>query len=145
MKKILGLHTRESGLTLLEIIVTFIIAAFLGSMLVEYMGTSLTRGGESVILVQDGFSLNGVMEKITADYENEYLNDSYDFDTFKNDIVNGNNDANPPPYYGDYSVKAAEYIVFTGGNEAPDSSGDNRVLKVTLSSGNQELVTLFRK
>jgi hypothetical protein len=144
MKKIYGLQAQESGLTLLEIVVTFIIAAFLGSMLVEYMGTSLTRGGESVILVQDGFSLNGVMEKITADYENEYLNDSYDFDTFKSNIENGNN-AVMTPYYGDYTVQTS-YIIFNGGNaEAPDSSGDNNILKVTIGLGNQALTALFRK
>ncbi len=143
MKKILNIHTRESGLTLLEIIVTFIIAAFLGTMLVEYMGTSLIRGGESVILVQDGFSLSGVMEKITADYEREYLNDNYTFATFKSNIENGNNDANTP-YYGEYTVQTA-YIVFTGQNEAPDGSGDNNILKVTIGSGSQALTTLFRK
>jgi predicted phage tail protein len=143
MKKIFGFHTQESGLTLLEIVVTFIIAAFLGSMLVEYMGTSLTRGGESVILIQDGFSLNGVMEKITADYENEYLNDNYDFNTLKSNIENGNVVTNTP-YYGEYTVQTA-YIIFSGGNEAPDSSGDNNILKVTIGSGNQALTTLFRK
>ncbi len=144
MKKILNIFTRESGFTLLEIIITFIIAAFLGSMLVEYMGTSLVRGGESVILVQDGFSISGVMEKITADYEREYLNDNYTFATFKSYIENGNVDTNTP-YYGEYTVQAAEYIVFTGGNEAPDGSGDNNILKVTIGSGNQALTTLFRK
>jgi len=68
MKAARKLHIGESGLTLLEIIITFIIAALLGSMLVEYMGSSLTRGGESVVMVQDEFLLNGVVEKITADW-----------------------------------------------------------------------------
>ena len=137
-------ENREKGLTLLEIIVTFIIAAFLGSMLVEYMGTSLTRGGEAVVMVQDEFLLNGVVEKITADYENDYLKDAYTFDTFKSNIENGNVDTNTP-YYGDYTVQT-EFIVFSGGNEAADDgSGGYRLLKVTLSSGNQSLVTLFRK
>ena len=76
--------------------------------------------------------------------ENDYLNDSFDFDTFKSNIENGNNDANTP-YYGEYTVQAAEYIVFTGGNEAPDGSGDNNILKITIGSGNQALTTLFRK
>ena len=139
-------HNRERGLTLLEIIVTFVIAAFLGSILIEYMGTSLTRGGESVIMVQDGFSLDGVMEKITADYEEQYLKGSYDFNTFKSHIENGNNEANTP-YYGQYSLPTnpLEYIVFNGGNEALDSLGENRILKVTIRSGNQSLTTLFRK
>lgn len=143
MSRIFAYIKSEKGFTLLEIIITFIIASFLGTMLVEYMGTSLIRGGESVIMVQDGFSISGVMEKITADYEDEYLNDSYTFDTFKSNIENGNDDANTP-YYGEYTVQTA-YIVFTAGAEAADSSGDNLLLKVILSTGYQSLTALFRK
>ena len=133
----------QSGLTMLEILMAFIIAAFLGSMLIEYLGSSMTRGGETVVMVQDAFSLQGVMEKISADYEHTYLNDDYDFDTFKTNIQNGNNSDNTP-YYGDYEVDVA-YIVFNAGVEAVDTSGENRVLKVTVRSGAQSLMTLFRK
>jgi type II secretory pathway pseudopilin PulG len=139
-------ENREKGLTLLEIIVTFIIAAFLGSMMVEYLGSSLTRGGEAVVMVQDEFLLNGVVEKITADYENDYLTGAFTFDIFKSNIENGNVSTNTP-YYGDYTVQT-EYIVFPspGNNEVTDDgSGGYRLLKVTLNSGNQSLVTLFRK
>ncbi|MFC1798557.1 Tfp pilus assembly protein FimT/FimU [Thermodesulfobacteriota bacterium] len=143
MKRDFHRHEQERGLTLLEIIVTLIIASLLGTMLVEYMGTSLTRGGESVILVQDGFSINGTMEKIIADYETEYLSDSYTFETFKTNIENGNDDANTP-YYGEYNVQTG-FIVFSGGTETVDASGDNNVLKVTISSGSQSVSSLFRR
>jgi type II secretory pathway pseudopilin PulG len=144
MSRILGYIKSEKGMTLLEIIITFIIASFLGTLLVEYMGTSLTRGGESVIMVQDGFSISGVMEKITVDYEDEYLkNSSLTWDTFKSNIENGNVVTNTP-YYGEYTVQA-EYIVFTGGAEASDLSGDNLLLKVVLSTGYQSVTALFRK
>ncbi|MDF1593780.1 MAG: type II secretion system protein [Desulfobacterales bacterium] len=133
----------ERGFTLLEIIITFIMAAFLGSMLVEYMGTSLTRGGEAVVMVQDGFSLNSVMEKITADYEDDYKNGSYDFSTFKSNIEGGNISTNTP-YYGDYTAVTG-YITFAGGNETPDTSGINNLLKVTITVNNQSLTVLFRK
>ena len=144
MKKILKTLKAERGLTLLEIIVTLIIAALLGSMLIEYMGTSLTRSGESVVMVQKGFSLNSVMEKITADYEDDYKTGSYDFDTFKTNIENGNIDTNTP-YYGDYTV-VTEYIIFSGNNEAADDgSGGYNILKVTITADNQSLTVLFRK
>jgi hypothetical protein len=112
-------------------------------MLVEYMGTSLTRGGEIVVLVQDCFSINGTMEKIIADYETEYLNDSYPFETFKANIENGNDSANTP-YYGEYDVQTG-FIVFSGGIETADTSGDNNVLKVNISSGSQSVSALFRR
>ena len=137
-------YRRESGFTLLEIIVTFIIAAFLGSMLIEYLGTSLTRGGESVVRVQNEFSLNGVMENITADFERGYLKGLYDFETFRTNVENGNDSANVP-YYGSYEVQT-DYITFDdSGIEAPDSSGENRILKVTVRSADQALTVLFRK
>jgi len=128
----------ERGLTLLEIVITFILAALVGSMLVEYMGTSLTRGGEAVMMVQDGFSLNSVMEKITADYEDKYKKGSYDFSTFKSNIDNNT------PNYGNYTAVTG-YITFVGGTETPDTSGDNNLLKVTITNNNQSLTALFRK
>jgi type II secretory pathway pseudopilin PulG len=134
----------ERGFTLLEIIMTFILAVFVGSMLIEYMGTSLTRGGDAVIMVQDGFSANSVMEKITADYEDEYKNGNYSFSTFKSNIEGGNNSSNTP-YYGDYTVAAA-YIAFPdgGGTETADTSGNNNLLKVTITVGTQSMTTIFR-
>jgi len=134
----------ERGFTLLEIIITFILAAFVGSMLVEYMGSSLTRGGEAVIMVQDGFSANGIMEKIIAEYEDEYKNGSYDFSTFKANVEGGNDDTHTP-YYGNYTV-GTSYITFDGSNaEAADTSGSNNLLKVTITVANQSLTTVFRK
>ena len=113
-------------------------------MLVEYMGTSLTRGGEAVVMVQDGFSLNSVMEKITADYEDKYKNVSYDFSTFKSNIEGGNISTNTP-YYGNYMVVTG-YITFDGGGtETTDTSGDNNLLRVTITAKNQSLTVLFRK
>ena len=113
-------------------------------MLVEYMGSSLTRGGEAVVMVQDGFSLNSVMEKITANYEDDYKNGSYDFSAFKSNIEGGNISANTP-YYGDYAAVTG-YITFDGGGtETPDTSGTNNLLKVTITVNNQSLTALFRK
>lgn len=144
MRKIITKLNNERGFTLLEIIITFILAAFVGSMLVEYMGTSLTRGGEAVVMVQDGFSLNSVMEKITSDYEDDYKNGSYDFSTFKSNIEGGNISTNTP-YYGNYTVVTG-YITFDGGGtETTDTSGDNNLLRVTITANNQSLTVLFRK
>ena len=121
----------------------FIIAAFLGSMMVEYLGSSVTQGGEAVVMVQEAFFLQGIMENISSDYEHAYLNDDYDFDTFKTTIENGN-DSGSTPYYGDYTADTA-FILFAGGVETADTTGENRILKVTLHSGTQSMTKLFRK
>jgi len=114
-------------------------------MLVEYMGTSLTRGGDAVVMVQDGFSLNSIMEKITADYEEKYKKGSYDFSAFKSNIENGNDTANTP-YYGNYTAVTG-YASFPdgGGTETTDTSGNNNLLNVTITVDNQSLAVIFRK
>lgn len=144
----IGKYDNNRGFTLLEIIITFILAALVGSMLVEYMGSSLTRGGDAVVMVQDGFSLNSVMEKITADYEDKYKKGIMDFSTFKSNIEGGNVSTNTP-YYGDYTVVTG-YISFPvgGGEETPPS--DDNLLKVTVTDksrllNNQSLTAIFRK
>ncbi len=135
----------ERGFTLLEIVITLILAVFVGSMLIEYMGTSLTRGGDAVVMVQGGFSANSVIEKITADYEDQYKKGSsgWDWSAFKSKIEGGNN-SNNTPYYGDYTVTAA-YIAFPdeGGTETAPSN--NNLLKVTITVGSQSLTTIFSK
>jgi prepilin-type N-terminal cleavage/methylation domain-containing protein len=133
----------QKGFTLIEVIITLVVAAILGTILVQFMGTSLTRSAEPVIMVQEGFSLSEVMEKITAHYKYLLATDSNPLTNFKKDIENGNVSENTP-YFGDYSIQTA-YITFSGGSEVLDTSGDNRVLKVIIYKGDQSLAALFTK
>jgi len=59
---------REKGFTLLEIIVTLTIAAILGTIMVAYMGTALTKSGEPVIRSRQLYELQQVMENIKSTY-----------------------------------------------------------------------------
>jgi len=133
----------DKGFTLIEVIITLVVAAILGTILVQFMGTSLTRSAEPIVMVQEGFSLSEIMEKMTAHYKYLLATDSAPLTSFKQDIENGNDDKKTP-YFGDYSIKT-DYITFSSGNEAPDTSGNNRILKVTIDKGDQSLVTLFTK
>jgi prepilin-type N-terminal cleavage/methylation domain-containing protein len=133
----------QKGFTLIEVIITLVVAAILGTILVQFMGTSLTRSAEPVIMVQEGFSLSEVMEKMTAHYKYLLATDSNHLTNFKDDIENGNITENTP-YFGDYSIQTA-YITFSGGNEAPDTAGGNKILKVIIHKGDQSLAALFTK
>jgi len=133
----------QEGFTLLEIIITIIVAALLGTILVQFMGTSMIRSADSVVIVQEGFSLNQALEKMTADYKKLLAEDSTPLQTFKTQVENGNVVGNDP-YYGDYSWQTG-YIKFQGGSEVADTSGDNRILKVTITHVNQSLTSLFTK
>ncbi len=133
----------QKGFTFLEIIITLVVAAILGTILVQFMGTSLTRSAEPIVMVQEGFSLSEIMEKMTAHYKYLLATDSNPLTSFKNDIENGNATENTP-YFGDYSIQTA-YITFSDGDEAPDTSGNNRILKVIINKGDQSLAALFTK
>lgn len=58
----------EKGFTLLEVIITIVIAAILGSFLVTFMG-SVPKSANPVIQTQNLAAVQAVMEHITADYE----------------------------------------------------------------------------
>ena len=131
------------GFTLLEVIITLVVAAILGTILIQFMGTSLKRSTEPVVMVQEGFSLSEVLEKMTAHYKYLLATDSNPLAHFKEDIENGNMTQNTP-YFGDYSIQAA-YITFSGGNETTDTASENKILKVIIDNGDQSLAALFTK
>jgi type II secretory pathway pseudopilin PulG len=137
----------DRGLTILEIIVTIVVAAILGTVLVRVMSTSLTRSSVPITLLQDTYSARQIIEEMTADYEELYdkYAREYDISTLKTYIENGNVSSNTP-YYGEYSLDYIDYIKFDASyDEVPDASGDDRILKVTLTSNNQSLTVLFTK
>ena len=140
--------TNDRGLTILEIIVTIVVAAILGTVLVQVMSTSLTRSSVPITLLQNTYSISQIIEEMTADYEELYENvneKEYDISTLKTYIENGNVSSNTP-FYGPYSLDYIDYIEFDASyNEIADTSGDDRSLKVTVTSNNQSLTVLFTK
>ena len=139
--------SNQKGLTILEIIVTIVIAAILGTVLVQVMSTSLTQSSVPITLLQNTYSISQIIEEMTADYEELYDENEkkYDISTLKTYIENGNVSSNTP-YYGPYSVDEIDYIRFDASeNQELDSSGDNNILKVSISSNNQSLTVLFTK
>jgi len=138
----------DRGLTLLEIIVAVVVAAILGTVLVQVMSTSLTQSSVPITLLQNTFSLSQIIEEMTADYEELYdkPNKEYDISTLKTYIENGNDDTKTP-YYGPYSLDYIGYIDFAKlvGGYQQIASGDDRILKASISSNNQSLTVLFTK
>ncbi len=132
----------DRGLTILEIIVTIVIAAILGTVLVQVMSTSLTRSSVPITLLQNTYSISQIIEEMTADYEelyDEYLKE-YDISTLKTYIETNS------PNYGTYSVDEIKYIKFDASNiQEDDGTGDNNILKATISLNNQSITVLFTK
>lgn len=147
MKRYTLMNSQE-GFTLIEIIVTIIVAAILGAMFLQVMETNVTGSVEPLTRVEDVYDLNQVIERITADYK-RLLSEENTLETIKATIGTTGTDVTSG-VYGTYSVQYNEYIKFTGPDgegmyqeEADDGSGGNRILKVTLSLGDQQLTSLF--
>ena len=144
MKMIHIFNLNQKGFTLIEVIVTIVVASILGVMFLQYMGTSMTGSVEPVIRVQSAFTIKQVMEKMTADYK-KLMALTTPLATFKTHVQGGNNEANDP-YFGPYTVVYNNYITFTENGVQVSESGD-RILKVTIAdvNGEQRLTTLFTK
>jgi prepilin-type N-terminal cleavage/methylation domain-containing protein len=126
------MHRHQSGLTLLEIIVTLTVASILGTIIFMYMNTSLTRSAEPVVLVQKAYALNQIIEQMTADYNSLLDADSSTALTIlRTNIQNGNDDSNSP-YHGEYS-ESTKWLQFD--NTRNELSGDNgdRILKAVIT------------
>jgi len=123
----------DRGFTLLEIIITLVVAAILGTMLTQYMNTSLKRSAEPITLIQKTFSLNRIMEEMTADYHKLLETDSSPLTTLDTNILSNK--------YGQYAAQTG-FITFSGGNE---TAGGDRILKATITANNQSITVLFTK
>ncbi|HBO83883.1 MAG: hypothetical protein A2073_04620 [Deltaproteobacteria bacterium GWC2_42_11] len=131
----------QKGFTLLEVIIAIIVASVLGVMFISFMGTSFTESVRPVIRVQDAYTINQVMENMTADYKKTMTSttDPTPLTTFKTKVDNGNNSDNVP-YYGTYAVLYNNYIAL--GDITAESQ---MILKVTISQGDQKLTALFTR
>ncbi|MDI9570434.1 MAG: prepilin-type N-terminal cleavage/methylation domain-containing protein [Pseudomonadota bacterium] len=130
------------GFTLLEIIITLIIAAIVGSMLIPYIGTNLTRSSMVVVSVQQQQQLVQVMENITADYKRLQIADASPLSTLVSRV--GPAGSNQDNSYGKYSVVVNRRISFTTGNPATEQEDANgKMQKITISYQGQNLTALF--
>jgi prepilin-type N-terminal cleavage/methylation domain-containing protein len=127
----------QRGFTLLEVIVTIIVAAVMGVVLVQFMGTAMLRSGEAVVRVQDVSTLRHVLDNMTSDYKNLAATQASFLSTFKTRV-------DTPNYYGTGYTATTRYIAFDGSRaEVQDTSAPYNLLNVTVTKGNQSFTTVF--
>ena len=143
---------KNGGFTLLEVIVTLIVAAILGTILVTFMGNTLTGSVQPLVRVQNANIAGQAMENITADY-NKLNSDDIDnsttiaLSTLKTHVQNGNVSTNIP-YFGAYTIVHNDYVLLNSNgttSPVPDGTGNNRTLRVSITQGSQTLTPLFTK
>ncbi len=127
MNKIL--ENKRSGFTLIEIIITLVIAAVVGTGLAQYLGTAFSTSAIPIQHLRQAFELQEVMEKITEDYEND---PSALLTTLQGSIGPADEDEYNNAY-GEYEVFFNDFIDFYG--QTP--------LKVTIKNESGLITTLF--
>jgi len=136
----------SQGFTLIEVIITIVIASILGTVIYQYMGSSLVRSSEPIFRLQKSFGLHKVAENITADYNKNYRDDLPGLRT-KIGEVSSTPKSN---IYGDYSVVYNDYVqdLVANSNNSPGAETDptkQKLLKVTIKNDENTITMLFIK
>jgi prepilin-type N-terminal cleavage/methylation domain-containing protein len=126
----LQMRAVTKGFTLIEIIITILIAGILGVVFVTYLGTSLTKSADPVNMARTEGAAEMVVEKINSDYVR---------------TVNGAGFATALAtlYATDYGPSVTKaYVTFDGaGQEQPGGTNDS--LKITIQSQGRKITILF--
>jgi prepilin-type N-terminal cleavage/methylation domain-containing protein len=127
-----------NGFTLVEVIVTILIAAIMGAFFIQFMGTAMSRSVRAIENVRDEASAERIMEQIVADYVAE-INKADPISALGTMIANNSNPINK---YGINTVTMS-YINFSPGGAEQPSGGQTRTLKVTVQAPGSNLITLL--
>lgn len=135
----------QKGFTLLEFIVTLVLVAVVGAMVVSFMGTPVTQSGRSVTWMKDEFELSGVMERMLADYREQLNAGTLDLAAF---VADRDTAAEINALYGsnidDVQVAATDFQPDPAPSaDYTEGGADSTIQKVTLGKGDQALVTIF--
>jgi len=131
----------KSGFTLVEIIVSLVVAGILSIFYFHFMGTAMNSSWKSVELVEGEAKAEGLMEKIIADY---VIRINQNPDTALDQIVALEATYESDPDYGNPVTMG--YISYdSAGNEVPLTSGTSSNLKVTVQAPGNDFITILTK
>jgi len=142
----------QSGFTLLEVIVTIVIAAIMGVFFAQFVGTSVIHSADPVLRVQNLSGATHIMEYMTADYKRLAATQSNFLAIFKDCVAYGNTTTKPEGYegfpdYGSYEILCNKYVRFNVSRVEEDDPDQlsGRVLKVTIRRGDQAVTAMFTR
>jgi prepilin-type N-terminal cleavage/methylation domain-containing protein len=129
----------SSGFTLIEVIVSIIIVAILGTFLVSYMAGGITKSSLLINTVKQEFEIFKVMEQITADYQKKVPSSSSELLSFESNITSEYNT-------NGVTVSCAFInIDRTDGTFSSSDSTNGLILRVMLQKGDQSIAAFFTR
>ena len=138
---------QRSGFTLVEVIITLLVAMILGTIVYQYMGSSLSRSGTSLKRQQARLQLNSAAENIIGAFRQSPPASEADWNSLRGSIgAAGTTQSNS---YGQYEVVINAFIQFdASGMEAGDVYGTppENILKIALqNAAGEQLMFLLIK
>ncbi len=138
MKLIKAPHNFDKGFTLIEVIVALIMVSLFGIMFVSFFQTQIVGSTQPVTMMEQGFEVEEIIEKINADYILLVDSDPTPLLTLQTKIN--------ASFYGVYTP-TTKFITFDVSNneESTACTIDCATLKVSIAAGDQILTTLFTR
>ncbi|GEM_PF-5275735 len=118
---IVGLNNR--GFTLIEVVVTIIIAAIMGGIVLSFVRSANLYSVNSMNALRGNFQVVQVMERINAEYRRQIETHNFDFDSFLENVEKNSTQQ--------VQVDATN-ISIVSNKESDDNS--NRIMKVKVIS-----------
>ncbi|HPL49042.1 MAG TPA: type II secretion system protein [Smithella sp.] len=127
---------KPNGFTLLEVIITLMVAAIVGTMMYTTLGKSLSGSSEPIFRMQKSFALQQVMENMITAYD-KICYDGGDIEDLK--IAIGAEGATMNNGFGQYTVVENRFIKFEANVQKNIATGElHNLLKVTIKNSNNE-------
>ncbi|MDP2852766.1 MAG: prepilin-type N-terminal cleavage/methylation domain-containing protein [Smithellaceae bacterium] len=133
------------GFTLIEIIVSLIVASILGVMLVTFMGSTVVQSANPVLLAQNSAYVYQIVENMGADYKYLMATSATPLTTFKANVgAEGTSQTRYADGSHPYTVVDNHRISFpSGANVTEQADNAGKILKVTIQYRSQLVTALF--
>lgn len=126
----------NGGFTLIEVIISLVVAGIFAAMLASFMGTSMMRSANPVINAQYGNYLNSIMENMYSDYKYQMYNAVLNGQTPQTAYSVFDSHVNTANYYSDAShpyTVTKKTISFTGNPPQEIEDANSKIHKITIT------------
>ena len=134
------LRTPQAGFTLIEVIVSIVVGAIVGVILLTYMGTQLIHSGDPVNIARAEGAAEMWMERIISDYVQEMNGANYTtaLATIYGRVYTAD------PYFMPASVTLTRtYVTYDGAGNEVAAGGASTNLQVTVKASGYGLTSIL--
>jgi prepilin-type N-terminal cleavage/methylation domain-containing protein len=134
----------NAGFTLVEIIITLLVAVILGTVMMQYLGSAVSQSSTPMKRLLAEAALQAVADNIIGAFRQTAPSNSTAWNDFQSGIGTAGTDQNNA--YGEYRVLYNDFIQFnTAGNEISDVYGTapEDILKVVIAEASNDPLTFL--